>query len=282
MDVQVIQENTRQNGAQLETGNGLSLLVTRGGKRILFDTGLGSRAINNARRLGIDLPQVDVAAISHGHFDHTGGLPQFLQVNAKAPVYLKKEALDPHFVKILFLRNSIGMDASMAQRYPGRMRFVDARTEIAPGVFVAPVRQTFPVPSMSQNFLTFDGSYMVPDTWKHELLMAVRENGKLAVITGCGHTGVRNIVTSAKEAFPGERIGTVIGGFHFVMPLRGRDIAMRKAPRAEVEETARWLQAEGVEKVYTGHCTGNFGVEVMRQVLRDRLVRLYTGQQFVV
>ena len=77
--------------------HGLSLYLEGKGHRILFDTGQSENFAVNAKRLGVDLAAVDLAILSHGHYDHGGGLKRFLELNQKAPVYLSVYAFEPHF-----------------------------------------------------------------------------------------------------------------------------------------------------------------------------------------
>jgi len=89
MKITTLIENTLAGGAVgLKPGHGISLLIEHRGKRILFDTGSSNRFALNAEALGIDLGRVDVAVISHAHFDHAGGLARFFEMNSTAPVLL--------------------------------------------------------------------------------------------------------------------------------------------------------------------------------------------------
>ena len=89
-------ENTTQK-CGMEVEHGLSLYIEANGKRILFDMGQSDLFAKNAERLGIDLSEVDVAVISHGHYDHGGGLGCFLSLNSKAPIYLSRHAFGARF-----------------------------------------------------------------------------------------------------------------------------------------------------------------------------------------
>ena len=95
MKITVLTENTSSCGLPCE--HGLSLYIESNGKRILFDTGQTALFAENAERLGIDLSAVDICVISHGHYDHGGGLGRFLEINDRAPVYLSRHAFGSYF-----------------------------------------------------------------------------------------------------------------------------------------------------------------------------------------
>ena len=107
----VLSENTvLEQASDLLGEHGLSLYLETATQKILFDTGASGNFIHNADKMGIDLRQVDTAVISHGHYDHCGGLKDFLDLNDKAPVYINRQAFLPHFYGT---DQYIGMDPSI-------------------------------------------------------------------------------------------------------------------------------------------------------------------------
>lgn len=279
MKITVLLENTRLKNSDLIIEHGISLLIEKGRYNILFDTGGPQEsAIKNASKLGIDLSEVDAVVISHGHNDHTGGLLKFFQINNKAPVYLKKEASGSYYSKRPEGEKYSGMDSEIPEKYMERLHFVDETTEISEDIFLVPnIKKYFPIPSSNHVLFKKINGKLVKDDFKHELFMVIRNNNDLIVFTGCGHNGIKNIINTTKEVFPGKKISTVIGGFH----LQSGTSTFAISKKQEVEDIAEWLVLEGIEYVYTGHCTGERGFKLMMPILTDKLKRIYTGMEII-
>ena len=279
MNITVLTENTKQNNSKLNTEHGLSLLVENKGRTVLFDTG-GSKgsAIQNSRKLNLELSLVDAVVLSHGHNDHTGGLLDFFKLNDYAPAYLKIEALNPHYSDRGSYKEFIGMDDRIIKDYSERLIFVHDTFEILENFFVVPnIQKKFPTPSTNRILFSKEKNQVLRDKFNHELFMTVKINNELTIFSGCGHTGIRNIGITAKETFPHTKIKTIIGGLHFQA-----GISSMTAKSNEIEATSQWIKSEGVEKVYTGHCTGEYGFKIMKSILKDSVHQLYTGKKIII
>ena len=280
MNVTVLSENTKPKKSYLKTEHGLSLLIEKDSYKILFDTG-GSNgtAIQNAKLLSLELSQVDAVVISHGHNDHTGGLLDFFKLNDNAPVYLKKEALNPHYTGKGDNRKFIGMDTKIADNYSKRLKFIDKTTEIFKDFFVIPnIYQKYSTHTSNSILFSRDENQILVDNFNHELFMVVKNNNESTIFSGCGHKGIRNIIYTAKETFPEAKIKTILGGFHF----QAGKTSSFTTKADEIEEISQWIKSESLEKVYTGHCTGKYGYQIMKTILEDRIEQLYTGKKIVI
>ena len=277
MKITVLTENTGLKNSDLITEHGISLFVEKNGYKILFDTGGPQEsAIKNASKLGIDLSKIDAVVISHGHDDHTGGLLKFFQINDKAQIYLKKEALGFYYSRRPEGEKYIGMDSKIPEKYSERLHFVHKTLEIAQGVFLVPnIKKDFPIHYNNHVLFKEMNGKLIKDDFKHELFMLIENNNDLTVFTGCGHNGIKNIINTAKEVFSDEKICTVIGGFHLQAGARTFEVAKKE----EVEEMAQWLKSEVTGQIYTGHCTGERGFNIMKPILKDKLKNIYTGMK---
>jgi 7,8-dihydropterin-6-yl-methyl-4-(beta-D-ribofuranosyl)aminobenzene 5'-phosphate synthase len=117
---------------------------------------------------------------------------------------------------------------------------------------------------------------LVRDPFDHELLMAVCEDDGMVVFTGCSHSGVLNMIEAAERLLPEVPIKAVIGGFHLTgLPQLGTMAASRR----EVEEIGRQLLARSPHRVYTAHCTGDKGYQVLAGVMGEILEPFHTGSR---
>ena len=243
---------------------GFAALIEYGGKRILFDTGNDAAIFeHNVKQLGIDLSRLDAVVISHRHGDHTSGLKYLLEVNPRVKIYAPLEAA--FFKGALpagFLARSPGLPPNL-QYYGGKQpeRWVSGTPwEQANFEGVAQTTEIFP------GFYILTTKSQKPGTLEmNELSLAVQTPNGLAVIVGCSHPGVENILAAATKIDP--HLYTVMGGFHLVL-----------APEAEVRRVALVLHDElGVDRVAPAHCTSELGFAVFLERFKDHFDRAGLG-----
>jgi 7,8-dihydropterin-6-yl-methyl-4-(beta-D-ribofuranosyl)aminobenzene 5'-phosphate synthase len=282
MRVTVLVENDLLDGRDDLTAEfGLSLHVQTGDRQILFDTGASGAFVGNAEVLGIDLKEVDVAVLSHHHFDHGGGLGRFLEVNDRARVYLRMaESEDRYFKALAVIKRPIGLDPNLLARFQDRFELVTDEHEVAPGVFlITEIGSIHDRPKGNRRLYVERGGSLVPDPFDHELVMVVREADGMVVFSGCSHHGILNMIEAAVDRFPDVPIKAVIGGFHLIgLPF----FNTMAASRAEVEDIARRMLAFSPGTVYSGHCTGARGFQVLEGVMGDTLKPFRTGTSIEV
>jgi 7,8-dihydropterin-6-yl-methyl-4-(beta-D-ribofuranosyl)aminobenzene 5'-phosphate synthase len=277
MRVTTLIENERIAGRDdLVAEFGLCLHIEAAGARILFDTGSSGVFADNAKKLGVDLSEVDVAVLSHHHFDHGGGLERFLEVNPTAPIYLREsQCTERQFRALAVLRRPIGIDCSLLDRFPDRFRTVADETEIAPGVHVlTDIPEHHPRPAGNRHLFAEHDGVMKPDPFDHELVLAIQDDDGLVVFTGCSHSGILNMIDGVVRRFPGVPVRAVFGGFHlFGLPF----LNTMAASRDQVRAMASHILDIPVGQVYTGHCTGAKAFRVLGEVMGDRLRPFPTG-----
>lgn len=254
MRIVTLLENTISR-EDLSCEHGLSLYIETGIHKILFDAGQTGMFADNADKLGIDLQAVDFAVLSHGHYDHGGGLARFLEINKKAPVYLHRDAFEPHFNGE---SKYIGLDVELQNS--GRLIYVEEDTQIAEGITLHTCRPG-PYPVKPFDLTVRQKGRFLPEDFRHEQYLVVEEQGKRICFSGCSHRGILNIAARFRP-------DVLVGGFHF----------MKLEDRAALEEAAEILLGYPC-LYYTGHCTGEGQFAFLKVMMGDRLQMLSTGKE---
>ncbi len=267
MDIYMLVENTKPTGSAFLSEHGLSMYFEFAGKRILFDTGASDKFIYNATLHGIDLSKVDICVISHGHYDHTGGLAHFLDINKKAVVYMKKSALDEYYTKRLIRYVFTGIDKNFFKKYGDRLVFVEEDIEIASGLTLANITKYRHYPVYTSSMYRKHENKMLPDDLSHELFINVKTKQGNIVLTGCSHHGLINILRTDQDKFG--KIYGVVGGFH-LNGTRIFGIRVRKESKHEIRAIGRFFEKNGIKKIYTGHCTGEKPCEKLCMLSRTK------------
>lgn len=269
MIVKVLAENTSAS-TEFISEHGLSLYIETENNKILFDTGSGSAFAENAKRLGVDLSLVDLAVLSHGHYDHAGGLKTFFNLNSRAEVYVHKEAFAPHYAnRSGGEKDYIGADQSLLENerfvFCDDSKVIDDELEL----FAAVGGKRF-VPSGNKDLLVKEGDSFRVDPFLHEQNLIVRQGNKTMLVAGCAHRGIVNIVDGFKEKF-GFFPDYVIGGFH----LCNRTSGQSESPD-NLKRIGRILLETGAE-YFTGHCTGIDAYNILKSVMGVKIEYLSTG-----
>lgn len=255
MKLWTLMENTSSRD-DLQAEHGLSYYLEVNGHKILFDAGQSGAFADNAEAMGIDLKQVDLCILSHGHYDHGGGLNRFLRLNDKAPIYLSKRAFsDCHNASDRY----IGLDETLKDS--DRLIYTGDQTVLDQGLTLYSCNTMEKVVPTEAFGLTVDGK---PDSFLHEQYLLIEEAGKRILISGCSHKGIINLVSWFRP-------DVLVGGFHFMkLDTAGEDAA-------KLDAAAETL-LQFPTKYYTGHCTGLAQYDYLRQRMGDRLEYLSTGQ----
>lgn len=255
--ITLMENNTKDHSLSCE--HGLSLYIETGENRILFDAGQSDLFAKNAQILGIDLSKVDFAVLSHGHYDHGGGLAHFMRINKKAVVYVSPYAFQPHFNGV---GKSIGVEPGGLDH--SRIRYVEGEWEIGKGISLCSCNDRKPiVPADPFGQTVLKDGELLPDDYRHEQYLLIQENGKSVCFSGCSHKGILNIVHWFQP-------DVLVGGFHFMkIPCTG----------AGEKQLLDWASVllSGETRYYTGHCTGDIQYELMKKVMGDRLQKLSCG-----
>ncbi|MGQ9917950.1 MAG: MBL fold metallo-hydrolase [Bryobacteraceae bacterium] len=249
--------DNRAKTSGLSAEHGFSALLETGSSRILFDTGQGGVLEANAAVLGERLDMLDAVVLSHGHYDHTGGLPTLLARAPSARVYLHPAAAEPKFARGLSPpHRAIGMPAGSRTALleaGSRVCWNTGAVEVAAGVMATgEIPRSRPETAGGGRFF-LDAACRVPDPFADEQALVIRTRHGLVVITGCAHAGLPATLNWCEALGGGQSVCAVFGGFH----LAG-------ATDAELESAARALESSGVEMIGACHCTGARGRDFLR------------------
>ena len=213
MIIKALMENTALSPV-FQAEHGLSLYIEANGHKILFDMGQSPAFADNAKAMGVDLPKVDFAVLSHAHYDHSGGMQAFLSQNSRAPVYISPYAFDE---TLNAAGEYIGLDAALR----GNPRLVPVIDPLrtAEGIAILSLEgHALGYPVDSCGLQVRRSGAVLPDDFRHEQYLLLTEGDKRVLISGCSHRGIVNIV----HAFHPD---VLIGGFS---PDEARPAGRRK------------------------------------------------------
>jgi len=250
LKVTILVENTVGVALGLLSEWGLSMLLDFGDERILFDTGEQGNLINNAQILGHDLRQIDRVILSHGHYDHTGGLLKFLQYRGRLPVYAHPDLFMRHYRRGL---NREGEKYLGVPFLPEQLESAGADfhwyrkpVELRPGLWLSgEIPRETAFEQVDDRLVEIKGGQVVQDVMLDDFSLFYVTDLGLVVLLGCAHSGLVNIVEHAKRVTGEVRVRAILGGTH-----------LGPASSDQQKQTIDYIRGLDLTCLAPNHCTG--------------------------
>ncbi len=253
--------------------HGLSLWIEDGAEKVLFDAGQTDVYLHNAKELNIDLTEAHAIVVSHGHYDHGGGLAYFPRKARWPRVFVHPEAFLGKFEKMKdsseqYKAIGIPWGVGDLDHLDKHLLFNTSTMQIGENMFICsgiPQTTGFELPS-AKLMVKKDDQMVVDDLHDEQILVCQREQG-LVVILGCSHPGIVNCLKFVQQLFPGKTIQTIIGGMH-----------LENANEYRLRQTITFLSQLNASIVPL-HCTGQNVIWQMKQEMGERVLIRSTGEE---
>jgi len=277
--ITILCENRAGNTRGITGEHGFSALIERGKEKILLDTGQGMTLKPNADALGIDLTDIPTVVLSHGHFDHTGGLPQVLSFARKVNIIAHPDIFDSKYAaektsqgekklfigikyKKEFLESSLGANFVFETQYK----------EISPGVFFSgevPRTTDFEHPD-THLLVKKDNGYSVDPLLDDASLLIETAKGPV-IVSGCAHAGIVNVMNHFREKSGHKKFHAVLGGTHLGFMGTGD----------QLQQSLEAFDRFKVDLIAVSHCTGNEAAAICYNRFKERFAFANAGWSVV-
>ncbi len=265
--VTLVVDNLAREGLRSE--HGLSFLVETDDGSVLFDTGQSGAWLHNLSVLGRDPQSIKAVAISHGHYDHTGGLAEAFREAPHARYYAHPACFEPKHARSENDAKYIGMPDEAVSRVSAFTLNTSA-VEVLPGVVLSGEIPTSREIRIDTRFQTGRDEFR-QDTFQDEQCVIIRSEDSTAVLVGCAHRGVENNVQAAIDIAGIGRIDLLVGGFH-----------LGNTDEDRLNALTDFLRDIAVRQIACCHCTGTSAYEYLRSKLGSRVVQGEAGDHWEI
>ncbi len=253
------------------TEHGLSFYIETSHHKLLVDTGASNAFMENAKQLLINLKEVDIVILSHGHYDHSGGILGFGKMNSYAKILMQKAAVEDYYHKSETEERYNGIDKRIMElsqvEYIHGNKKLDEELYLFTGVTG---RRLWPKGNLVLAVKREGEFYQ--DQFNHEQYLVIEEHGKRVLISGCAHNGILNILDAYRENY-GDNPDVVISGLH-MMKKNGysqEDLEIIRSIGQKLKQMKT--------KFYTGHCTGEIPFHILKEILGEQIEYVHSGDE---
>lgn len=265
MNVRILMDNHAAESFAAQWG--LAVWIEDKGRKILLDTGSNGDFVQNAEKMGLQIKDVEFGVLSHAHYDHGDGMEAFFEQNTQGKFYIRKGAEENYYDLKGEEPKYIGLKKGTLNRFKDRIVFVEGDYELFPGAYLIPHK----TPGLEEKgrkvgmFCWRNGAWQ-PDSFAHEQSLVLETEKGLVIFNSCCHAGADCVIREVMNTFPNQQVYALIGGFHL---YRSEDW--------EVEKLADNIRRTGIQKICTGHCTGDRGMEILKAKLGEQARQLFAG-----
>jgi len=256
--------------------HGFSLLIESQEINVLFDTGQGKTLNANSIKKSINWNTLQGLILSHGHYDHTGGIPFIIGKCPSIQIYAHKDILTRryHFItrdsQLISKKDiSITDKARQCLSNHANLKWIDSAVMLSPHVGITgPILRKFK-DSFSKEALYVSEANFEEDVVEDEMALWIDSKDGLIIITGCCHAGLKNTIEAVKSITKKNRIHILVGGFH-----------LRNSETQEINEICTYLNTLSIDLIIPCHCTGSQATDIMKKLLQTSVRRGLCGDEW--
>lgn len=279
MKVVILIDNNPDSEGIFLTEHGISIYFDADGLKWLFDVGASPDFAINARKMGVEIEDIDYLILSHAHRDHTGGLEYFLRRNKKARVIMTPVSNSRLFVSYRKqIKHDITINYKIVSDFADRFIFAESNLSLSANVtIIQNIPKIDPLPKANCLLFGSDENGEYPDDFRHEIALTVRVKEGIVLFSGCSHHGILNILRAASQIYKEETLAATIGGTH----LLDSDWNDHFETTDEISGMANTIAQQYPNmRLITGHCTGRLAKRQFSAILSDRFQLFNSGTTY--